>query len=87
MGDFEERFCLVSLDVDFGASTLAGLRWFWPRLNPGGYLLLHDWANPQLPQVAQALAQFQKEMGQILPGIPLPDLGGTLILCKTQLSL
>lgn len=87
VGDFEERFCLVSLDVDFGASTLAGLRWFWPRLNPGGYLLLHDWANPQLPQVAQAFAKFQKEMGQILPGIPLPDLGGTLVLCKTQSSL
>lgn len=39
----EERFCLVSLDVDFYQTTLDGLRYFWPRLNIGGYLMLHDW--------------------------------------------
>lgn len=84
VGNFEGRFCLVSLDVDFGPSTLAGLRWFWPRLNPGGYLLLHDWGNPRLPQVARALNRFQEETGQTLPGVPLPDLGGTLVLCRDR---
>ena len=78
----EERFCLVSLDVDFGESTLAGLRWFWPRLNPGGYLLLHDWGNPSLPGVGQALEAFQREWGLQIPAVPLPDLQGTLVLCK-----
>lgn len=78
----EARFCLVSLDVDFGPSTLAGLRWFWPRMNSGGYLLLHDWGNPRLPGPAQALAAFEKEWGRPLPGVPLPDLGGTLVLCR-----
>ena len=78
----EDRFCLVSLDVDFEESTLAGLRWFWPRLNPGGYLLLHDWGNPSLPGVGQALEAFQRERGEQIPGVPLPDLQGTLVLCK-----
>jgi len=78
----EERFCLVSLDVDFEATTLEGLRYFWPRLNPGGYLLLHDWGSPRLPGVARAVRRYEAETGQRLPSVPIPDLGGTLVLCK-----
>ncbi len=78
----EERFCLVSLDVDFGQATLDGLRYFWPRLERGGYLLLHDFWNPKLPEVAQALSRYERELGQPLPGVPLCDTGGTLVLCK-----
>lgn len=78
----EERFCLVSLDVDFARSTLDGLRYFWPRLEKGGYLLLHDWGSPGLPGVAQALRSYEEEIGEVLPGVPLCDVGGTLVLCK-----
>ena len=78
----ETNFCLVSLDADFRESTLAGLRYFWPRLSPGGYLLLHDWGCPRLTGVAQALEAYQQELGEKLPGVPLPDVGNTLVLCK-----
>lgn len=78
----EEKFSLVSLDVDFGATTLEGLRYFWPRLSPGGYLLLHDWGNPKLPEVAAALKDYETELGQPIPALPLCDVGGTLVLCK-----
>lgn len=78
----EETFCLVSLDVDFQQATLDGLRYFWPRLQPGGYLLLHDWGSPKLPGVAQALAEYQAEIGMRIPAVPLCDAGGTLVLCK-----
>lgn len=78
----EDIFCLVSLDVDFEAATLAGLRYFWPRLSPGGYLMLHDWGNPGLPGPARALERYQMELRQPIPSVPLPDLGGTLVLCK-----
>lgn len=82
LGGLEETFCLVSLDVDFEGATLEGLRYFWPRLSPGGYLLLHDWGNPGLPGVAKALARLCEDLGQRIPSVPLPDLGGTLVLCK-----
>ncbi|MBQ2928390.1 MAG: class I SAM-dependent methyltransferase [Oscillospiraceae bacterium] len=78
----EARFCLVSLDVDFYQTTLDGLRYFWPRLERGGYLLLHDWGNPALPGVAEALAQFERENGGRISAVPLCDIGGTLVLCK-----
>ncbi len=78
----EDRFCLVSLDVDFYQTTLDGLRYFWPRMEPGGYLLLHDWGSPKLPGVAKALADFEAELGQRLPAVPLCDVGGSLVLIK-----
>ena len=78
----EEQFCLVSLDVDFYQTTLDGLRYFWQRLEKGGYLLLHDWGSPKLPGVAKALQDFERENGCRIPAIPLCDVGGSLILCK-----
>ena len=82
LNGLEERFCLVSLDVDFYQTTLDGLRYFWPRLERGGYLLLHDWGSPKLPGVAKALADYERELGAAIPAVPLCDVGGTLILCK-----
>lgn len=77
----EEAFCLVSLDVDFYQTTLEGLRYFYPRLSPGGYLMLHDWGSPKLPGVAQALRDYEAEIEKRIPAIPLCDVGGSLILC------
>ena len=82
LNGLEERFCLVSLDVDFAQATLEGLRYFWPRLQKGGYLMLHDWGSPSLPGVAQALKNYEEEIGASIPAIPLCDVGGTLVLCK-----
>lgn len=82
LAGLEEDFCLVSLDVDFAQATLDGLRYFWPRLNPGGYLMLHDWGSPNLPGVKQALADYEREIGRTIPAVPLCDVGSSLILCK-----
>ena len=84
IGGLEERFALVSLDVDLEGSTLAGLRWFYPRLNPGGYILLHDYNSPRLPGVKHALRCYEAELGGRLPAVPLCDGNGTLVLCKNH---
>jgi O-methyltransferase len=36
-------FSFVHLDVDLYQSTVSGLQWFYPRLNPGGILISHDY--------------------------------------------
>ena len=82
LGGLEERFCLVSLDVDFYRTTLEGLRYFWPRIEKGGYLLLHDWGSPKLPGVAKALRDYEAELACKILAMPLCDVGGTLVLCK-----
>lgn len=80
LNGLEERFALVSLDVDLEESTLAGLRYFYPRLSPGGYLLLHDYNSPKLPGVRAALARYEAELGRRLPSVPLCDVNGSLVL-------
>lgn len=77
----DERFCLVSLDADLEESTLAGLRFFVPRMSPGGYLLLHDYNSPKLPGVKRALARFEAEYG-LLAAVPLCDVNGTLVIVR-----
>ena len=78
----ETDFCLVSLDADFYETTLEGIRYFWPRLSEGGYLMLHDWGSPRLRGVEAALTQYEKELGCRLPSVPIPDIGSSLILIK-----
>ncbi len=74
-----ERFALVSLDADLEESTLAGLRFFVPRMSEGGYILLHDYNNPKLPGVRSALERYESENGR-LPAVPLCDINGTLVI-------
>lgn len=75
-----ETFALVSLDADLEESTLAGLRWFASRMEPGGYLLLHDWNHPGLPGVRRALERYEAETGKRLPAVPISDITGTLVI-------
>ena len=74
-----ERFALVSLDADLEQSTYAGLCWFLPRMEPGGYLLLHDYDNPKLPGVRRALERYEAERGRLC-AVPLCDVNGTLVI-------
>jgi O-methyltransferase len=43
----EERFAFVLLDLDLYAPTIASLEFFYPRLSPGAYLILHDYNSPE----------------------------------------
>ena len=71
---------MVSLDVDLEESTLAGLRYFYPRLTAGGYLLLHDCLSPALPGVRAALRRYEQETGSRLHKVPLCDINGTVVI-------
>ena len=73
-----ETFCFVSLDADLYEPVRSGLRFFYPRLSPGGYLVLHDADSAEYPGAGQALEDFCKEEG-VWP-IPLCDLHGSAIL-------
>jgi hypothetical protein len=54
----ETRFCFIHLDVDIYESTLSGLQFFYPRLNPGGYLISHDYSSISCPGVKKAFDEF-----------------------------
>ena len=45
-GDVEDKkFSFVNLDVDIYKSTLDSLKFFYPRLSPGGILISHDYST------------------------------------------
>jgi O-methyltransferase len=82
----EERFALVSIDADLYAPTLAGLTYFYPRLNSGGIIILHDYNNNRFDGVRKAVAKFESEQGMI-PLVPLCDLHGTAIIIRNTRGL
>ncbi len=51
------RFCLVHLDADLYESTRDALAWFWPRIVPGGTVVLDDVGWERCPGVARALEE------------------------------
>jgi hypothetical protein len=54
----ELRFRFVHLDVDLYQSTLDGLRYFHPRLVPGGVLISHDFNSITCPGVRTAFEEY-----------------------------
>ena len=46
--------------------------------------MLHDWGNPNLPGVRQALEDYGVELGYPLAGVPLCDSCVSLVLPKPR---
>jgi O-methyltransferase len=77
----EEKFAVVSIDADLYAPTLAGLTYFYPRLNSGGIIILHDYNNRRFGGVKKAVETYESEHGR-LPLVPLCDLHGTAVIIR-----
>jgi len=76
----EDTFCFVSLDADLYDPILEGLRFFYPRLSPGGYIFVHDFNNDEYRGARQAVIEFCRAEG--IGFTPLPDSGGTAVISK-----
>ena len=79
--DSDVVFAFVMLDVDLHRTTVQGIRFFWPRLANGGYLMIHDYNTDYLKGVHDAVAEAEKELGRFMR-VPIPDLGGSLVIQK-----
>lgn len=74
-------FALVSLDPDLYEPTLEGLRYFYPRLAPGGRILIHDYTSCQFEGVKMAVDEYCRAHELFV--VPLMDLHGTAVLVKS----
>lgn len=79
--DIEVRYALVSIDCDIYIPILEGLKYFYPRLEPGGYIMLHDYNAKDYRGVKQAVEDYEKIVGKMRK-VPIPDEGGTVVICK-----
>ena len=77
-----QTYAFVSIDVDFEESTYEGLKFFYPRLNDGGYIFLHDYHSAFLGGVKIALERYQHDFDVKLKFVPLADRAGTLVILK-----
>ena len=80
-GFTSERFALVNIDADLYNPTKAGLEFFYPRLSPGGVLLIHDY-NSKWEGVMKAVDDFIVSIPEN-PDI-LPDMDGTVMIIRNK---
>jgi O-methyltransferase len=55
----EGKFAFVSLDADLYQPMLEGLKYFYPRLEKGGYIFVHDYFSEDFSGVKKAVEEYQ----------------------------
>ncbi|MFP5249790.1 MAG: TylF/MycF/NovP-related O-methyltransferase [Acidobacteriota bacterium] len=73
-----ESCCLVHLDCDLLEPTRAALEVWFPRLAPGGFLVVHDYANPHWRGVRMAVDSYFSSRSE--RPVIWPDSGGSACL-------
>jgi len=76
------RFCLVHLDCDLYLPFASALRFFWPRLVDGGFLIMHDYSSLYWDGVETAVDEFFQNKSECV--VPVPDMAGTAIVRKNK---
>lgn len=77
-----EEFALVNMDADLFSPTKAGLDFFYPRLSPGGVIMIHDY-NPDWPGIMKAVDDFARTIPE--PLVILPDQDSTVMILKAKM--
>jgi hypothetical protein len=52
------RFCYTHIDVDLAEPTRDSIEFLWPRLNPGGVMVLDDYGGMGYPGAKRAIDAF-----------------------------
>lgn len=79
----DTKFSLVHLDADLYLPTLEGLIFFYPRLSPGGVIIVHDY-NHTWDGIKKAFDEFMPSIPESL--IELPDWKGSAMIIKNKLN-
>jgi hypothetical protein len=81
---YASRFCLAHIDCDLYEPAKAGLEFFYPRLSPGGLLIVHDYANSCWGGIKRAVDEYCRE----IPERPLVfgDKSGTVMIRKSAIT-
>ncbi|MBR3622990.1 MAG: class I SAM-dependent methyltransferase [Selenomonadaceae bacterium] len=73
LGNLEDKFVFVNLDMDLYKPTLEGLRYFYPRMVEGGIILIHDYFSDAYPNIEKAVDDYEEEFGKRLIKTPIGD--------------
>ncbi len=79
--DINDTFCFVSIDADLYNPILEGLKYFYPRLEKGGYIFIHDFNNDEYKGAKDAVLEYCKQNN--ISYVPISDSGGTVVINKS----
>lgn len=74
------QYSLVHIDCDLYEPAKAGLEFFYPRVSPGGLLIIHDYANPYWGGIKRAVDEYCRELPE--KPIVIGDKSGTAMIRK-----
>ncbi|MGI9074357.1 MAG: TylF/MycF/NovP-related O-methyltransferase [Bryobacteraceae bacterium] len=74
------RYCLVHLDADLYLPIIEGLRYFYSRVTPGGFIVVHDFNA--WPGARVAVNEFFSDKPEI--PLPMPDKSGSAVMVKSS---
>ena len=78
----ENRFALAHIDCDLYEPMMAALTFFYPRLSPGGCIIMHDYSSGEWEGASRAVDEFLTEVTEQL--VLIPDKSGTAVLAKNR---
>lgn len=65
-----DRFSFVHVDVDLFEPTLATAEFFYPRLNPGGFMICDDYGSAYCPGAKKAIDTFFADKPEHVISLP-----------------
>lgn len=77
--DVDEKFALVRLDMDLYDPIYSGLEFFYPKMEKGGYIVVHDCRSRNFDGARKALIDFCQKYN--LGYMCMPDNLGSAIIC------
>jgi O-methyltransferase len=76
--NIEDTFCFVNLDADLYKPTYEGLKYFYPRMESGGIILIHDYFSTAFKGVKEAVMEFSDAYN--IKYIPIGDMFSVAII-------
>lgn len=76
----DDCFVFVSIDFDLYDPTIEALRFYYPKVVPGGFLFVHDYNHKKFEGIKPAVREFCAEAG--VNYAPLPDPAGSVMFVK-----
>jgi hypothetical protein len=76
------RYCLVHIDTDLYAPIMSGLEYFYPRMVPGGYLIIHDYGSLAWEGAEKAVDIFFADKTESV--LQIPDSCGSAVIRRSR---
>jgi Macrocin-O-methyltransferase (TylF) len=78
----DARYALVHIDCDLYAPILSALDYFYPRMTPGGFIIVHDYSSLHWNGAERAVDEFFADKPECV--VPLTDGAGSVVVRRLR---